>query len=89
MTKPQNGNNHVSWTALGIIVTIFLVVFGWVVMASGKLGDKIDETNTNVANLKSDVIGIKTDVGWLRKLIEKESGEKSAFTPLGLFSKRP
>lgn len=66
MNSEEIKNKKVSWTifawALGIILLLFTIVFG--VMAG--LNDKVDNSNSDVVEMKVDIGVIKTDVGWIK-----------------------
>lgn len=58
-----NGNTYVKWSVMSVLLTILIVVLG-------VLWSEIKSVRESEINSREDVSQIKTDVGWIKKLIQ-------------------
>jgi predicted PurR-regulated permease PerM len=64
-------NGKVPWAVFIAVITIFLVVMGWLISLADSSNTKAQEAISRVSNLEGDIKEIKANVSWMRELIQK------------------
>ena len=60
------------WTILGIMTTILIATFGYVLNAVGSLANKIDDYQISIVEIKTQLSSIQMDLLWIKKDLEKK-----------------
>ena len=60
----------------GIIVTVGLAIAGWLFIQIQKQDERINTASMSISELKADISSIKTNVEWIKGVLDKQNNIK-------------
>jgi multidrug efflux pump subunit AcrB len=67
----QKEIKYVRWSIFCWVISIFIVVMGWVFVRVSAAENKMDNTNVNMMEIKTQLAGISADLIWIKENIKK------------------
>ncbi len=62
----NNNNKQVSWSAFTAIMSIFVVVIGWIFITANTLAQRVDDYRADTQEVKVLLASMQTDLVWLK-----------------------
>lgn len=74
MSEPTQDNRkgYVTWTIFTWVTTGMIGAFGYMASISTKAESKAETAIDRVADVEGDIKAIKSDVEWIRQILEKQ-----------------